>query len=449
MSLYASNSCACVAIYEAGRAYEASLVLDRMTCEGGEVPYQIADAIPCNRTFAYSIGEVVYEDRMAEHLFGRLRGAPRRFVLSDVEELYLSPYPYTYSKARVALQKTALSLMRLYEIAVLPHYWATFRHREEDDGRVFKSASFEQGITTRDFPELPEAVRGSLLSLGVHAPLPYALKHSSFACSDLAHSAHADLVYNVERKWAWALGNAFMTQVHVKRCAFVQPVGVPSFLGRVASDLPVVLLHLLEANSKHATWSRRLCAIPHAPCLSSTRANAAPIDRLHHARAKRFSAVRYAIRRIRGKAVLPPPSAAPTGRGAGVGSVCQEAQRKRHREVHSDFPTFAPSCLPKFWSPDTSNVSPQFASGVLPVPPLSLARQDPLPPSATPQLVLSEGDILAIPELARAYGPRTSSRTLRRTTCRLRNFMGNLRTLCSWRRKPKLRNFVTKTLCAT
>ena len=92
--------------------------------------------------------------------------------------------------------------MRLYGIAVSPHDWATYRHCECDDGHVFRSASFEQGITQRDFPELPEAVQESLLSFGVQALLPYALKHFGFACSDPDHPAHADLVHNFEREWA-------------------------------------------------------------------------------------------------------------------------------------------------------------------------------------------------------------------------------------------------------
>ena len=61
--------------------------------------------------------------------------------------------------------------MRLHAIAVSPHDWATYRHCEEYNGWVFRSASLEQGITRRDFPELPEALREFLPSLGVHALL--------------------------------------------------------------------------------------------------------------------------------------------------------------------------------------------------------------------------------------------------------------------------------------
>ena len=187
-------------VYEAGRVDEAGLILAWLTGEGGGVPYQIPDAITCDRTFAYTVGEVFYVDCMAEHVVSRAPGAPRRFVLSEFEELYVSPRPYPYSKARMALQKSASSLMRLFGIAVSPHDWATYRHREENDGRVFRSASLEQGITPRDFPELPEVVQESLPSFGVHALLPYALKHFGFACSDPNHPTHADLAHNVERE---------------------------------------------------------------------------------------------------------------------------------------------------------------------------------------------------------------------------------------------------------
>lgn len=145
--------------------------------------------------------------------------------------------------------------MRLYAIAVSPHDLPTYRHREEDDGRVFRSAPFEQGIILRDFPELPEAVRESLPSFGVHALFPYALKHFGFACSDPDHPAHAELVQNFQREWAWALGNTFMAAVHINRRVFLQPIGVLAFLERVAVDLPVVPPHHLEVNSKHAMWS--------------------------------------------------------------------------------------------------------------------------------------------------------------------------------------------------
>ena len=317
-------------VYEAGRVAEAGLVLARLTGEGGGVPYQIPDAIPCDRTFAYNIGEVFYVDCMAKHPVGRAPVAPRRFILSEVEELYVSPHPYAYSKARVALQKSASSLMRLYGIAMSPHSWATYRHCEEDDGRVFRSASFEQGITPKDFPELPKVVRESLPSFGVPALLPYALKHFGFACSDPDHPAHADLVHNVEREWAWAFCNAFMAEVHINRRVFVQPIGVLAFLGRVAFDLPVVPLHPLEANSKHSMWSfASVLSLMHRACQVPERTQRPLTD---YTTGERSAFLPYDMRidAFAAKPTSPPPSPITAVRGAGVGYVRREAQRKRH-----------------------------------------------------------------------------------------------------------------------
>ena len=410
-------------VYGAGRVYEAGLVLARLKGDGRGVPYQIPDAIPCHMTFAYNIGKVLYVDRMAERLVGRLPGAPRRFILSEVEELYVSPLPYAYSKTLVALQKSASSLMRLYGIVVWPHDWATYRHREEDDGRVFSSASFEQVITPRDFPELQEVVRESLPLFGVHALLPYALKHFDFACSDLDHPAHADLVHNVEREWAWALGNAFMAEVHINRSVFVQPIEVLAFLGRVAFDLPIVPLHPLEANSKHSMWSfASVLSIMHRACQVPDRTQRPWTDYTTGERSA-FLLYDMQIDPFAAKPASPPPSPITAGRRAGVGSVRREAQRKRHREGDSDVPASATSRITNFQSPETSGVPPKFASGVPAVPPLNLVGQDPLPHSATPQLILSPGDVLENPGLARALG--NSSR-------RVWKVGGLLSTLANW-----------------
>ena len=123
------------------------------------------------------------------------------------------------------------------------------------------------------------------------------------------------------------------------------------------------------------------------------------------------------------KPTSPPPLPITAERGAGVGSVRRESQRKRHREGDSDAPAFVTSQITNFQSPETSGVPLQFASGVPAVPPLNLAGQDPLPPSATPQLVLSPEDVLAIPGLARALG--TSSH-------RVWKVGGLLSTLANW-----------------
>ena len=104
VTLCAPTSCVCVAFMRQvmWRRSASSLLVLRARAE--EFRIKIPDVIPCDRTFAYNIGEVYYEYRMAEHLVGRFPGARRLFILSDVEELYVSPRPYAYSKARVALQ---------------------------------------------------------------------------------------------------------------------------------------------------------------------------------------------------------------------------------------------------------------------------------------------------------------------------------------------------------
>ena len=139
-------------IHEAGLVDESMSALRRLMAEGGCIPYQIPDAIPVDRTFAYSLAEVEYVDRMATFLFGRDRSGPRRFILSEVAGLYVSPRPYAYAKSLVALQKSASSLMRLHSIAVSPHDWAAYRQSDEEDGRVFRSSAFEQGLSPADFP---------------------------------------------------------------------------------------------------------------------------------------------------------------------------------------------------------------------------------------------------------------------------------------------------------
>ena len=107
-------------VYEAGRGEEASLVLVRLLAEGDRAAYQIPAAIVSDRTFAYSLAEVEYVDRMADYLHNRDPKSPREFVLSTVAGLYVSPRPFAYSKARVALQKSACSLMRLHHVAIAP-----------------------------------------------------------------------------------------------------------------------------------------------------------------------------------------------------------------------------------------------------------------------------------------------------------------------------------------
>ena len=114
-------------IHEAGLVDEASFALPRLLAEGGGVAYQIPDGIPSDGTFAYSIEEAEYVDRMAVHLFREGLGDPNRFVLPEVKGLYVCPRPYPYSKPLVALQKSACSLMQLYSVAVAHFDWSAYR----------------------------------------------------------------------------------------------------------------------------------------------------------------------------------------------------------------------------------------------------------------------------------------------------------------------------------
>ena len=151
-------------IYGKGLTEEASLALGRLLAEGTGAPYQLPDEIPSDRTFAYSIEEVEYVDRMATYTFHLNRWCPQWFVLAEVVGLYVSPRPYAYWRTLAALQKSACSLMRLHSIALAPHDWSAYRQAREADGRVLRSASFECGLSTDDFPELPT-------SKGRHFPL--------------------------------------------------------------------------------------------------------------------------------------------------------------------------------------------------------------------------------------------------------------------------------------
>lgn len=71
-------------------------------------------------------------------------------------------------------------------------------------------------------------------AVGVDILLPYALKNFGFACEDPRHPAREDVAHNIEREWAWSLGNASINEVSINGRVFVQPprrVGV-SWQGR-------------------------------------------------------------------------------------------------------------------------------------------------------------------------------------------------------------------------
>lgn len=92
----------------------------------------------------YSIHEAEYLDRMSAYLLGRIRPGPRRFISSEVGELYMSLRPYASCRSRADLQKSAKSLIELHSIALATHDGEAYRQAGEDDGRVFLSASSER-----------------------------------------------------------------------------------------------------------------------------------------------------------------------------------------------------------------------------------------------------------------------------------------------------------------
>lgn len=114
-----------------GTVDEASLVLGRLTAEGRSSTYQVPDAILGAQAFAYMFAAVEYMDRMAIFLFSRDRSGPRRFIFSEVTELYVSHRPYAYAKSSAALQTSDSALMRLHSIAVSPYDWEAYRQSEE------------------------------------------------------------------------------------------------------------------------------------------------------------------------------------------------------------------------------------------------------------------------------------------------------------------------------
>ena len=125
--------------------------------EGADVGYQLPDELPGDRTFAYSVAGVIYVDRMGALLVGSAQGDPRRFVLSGVAGMYVSPRPYAFTKRHVALYKSSCSLVRLYAVGFAHHDWAAYRGEREADGRVVPSAVLASGLAVRDFSALPRA----------------------------------------------------------------------------------------------------------------------------------------------------------------------------------------------------------------------------------------------------------------------------------------------------
>ena len=175
--------------YEAGLAEEAVSSVGRLLAEGEGGAYQVPDEIPGDRIFAFRSAEAEYVHGMASVLFGKVQRVPEPFMLPGIAGLYISPCPYAYSKARVFLQKSTGSLMRLHAVAVAHHDWAAYRGIDEADDRVFRSSTFVGALTLSDSTLLP--TMGSFSSPGIHPLLLFILKHFGCACTDGQHPARA------------------------------------------------------------------------------------------------------------------------------------------------------------------------------------------------------------------------------------------------------------------
>lgn len=242
-------------IRAAGLIDQAAAALVRLMAEGDGAGYQIPSEIPCDRLFAYSVAEAEYVDRMASALFVADRGGSQRFVLGEVAELYVCLRPYALSKPLVALQKSAGALTRMHSIVMAHCDWSVYRRDDEKDRRVFRSACFERGLSTADFPFLPPVVRDSFPSLGVYPILPYVLKIFGSAVVHPDHPASECLSYNCERDWAWSVCNAVSTKMGVNSRVFLQPASVLDFLRRVTPELPSVSLNPSDRDTTHVVWT--------------------------------------------------------------------------------------------------------------------------------------------------------------------------------------------------
>ena len=398
-------------IHEAGLVDEASFALRRLLKEGGGVAYQIPDGISSDRTFAYSIEEAEYVDRMAFHLFREGPWDLNRFVLPEDKGLYVCPCPYPYSKPLVALQKSACSLMRLYSVAVAHFDWSAYPAAGEEDGCVFLSAAFERGLSVHDFPELPPSVRDSFPSVGVHPLLPPVQKHFGFACADSAHPAHPRLAYNYEREWDWSLCSAYMTEVSINERVFIQLCQTIAWIERLTPGLPTAFFHPLEHHSPHLLWAFE--------AVVDLMVRASEVSDLHHhswmdiTTGTRSAFLAYDARgdAFLSRLVTSPSGRLPTGKRGGVGSEARKGRRKRYRHLDavapvSVFPpssqTRAPPSSGNHEREGASEPSPMSAS--LPIPPLGASVSRPVPGSAVRALTLSMEDLREVPDLTQVLG---------------------------------------------
>ena len=391
-----------------GLIEQASSALVRLMSEGDGVGYQIAEEIRCDRTFPYSVWEVEYVDRMASSLFGAGQKNPSRFVLSEIKSLYVCPRPYLYTKPLAALQKSACTLMRLHSIAVAHLDWAAYRRDDEKDGRVFRSACFEHGLSPADFPVLPAMVRDSFPSLGVHPLLPYVLKYFGYAFAEEIHPAYPTLVSHREREWAWSVCNAVSTELGVNGRVFVQSAATLDFLERVTPGLPRVSLNPSDRGYSHVVWT-------YAAVLDLLRRAGEVGEHIHRPWTDFSTGERsvFVLYDFRGNGFLARSTATPlrprsAGLRSGVGSAARSARRKRYRDPDAKSPVpFSVGSNPfRVVTPHDAEIisrGTRAPSDPLPVPPLRPVEGGPSSGSLVDH-ILTPGELGSLPDLLRALG---------------------------------------------
>ena len=214
-------------------------------------------------------------------------------------------------------------------------------------------------------------------------------------------------MYNVEKEWTWAVGNAFMNEVSIHGRVFVQPTGVLAHLGIVAWDLPIVSLHLLERSSLHVPWT---CAfaleLMHRACDVEDR-------HLHYwtdfTTGINSSFLAYDPRgdTFVARLVVVTPSPRRSGVVGRVGSAPRSSRKKRYRDLDSEpAPYGLAGAIPAHEAPAAMGVHGSPASpSVPPVPPLHTTPTY-APTDGTPvrRMTVERSDIRAIPMLIRALG---------------------------------------------
>ena len=292
--------------------------------------------------------------------------------------------------------------MRIHQIALASTDWSGYWHRDEEDGRVFLSASFSPGLSRGDFPELPVAIGGSLPSLGVHPLLPYVVKHFGFACSDPRHLVYEDLVYSLEQEWAWCLCGAYMNEVWLHGRAFVPPVEVLSFLGRLAPTLPDGPFHPVERGSPPVPLSySSVLDLMHRAVMVPERNRQPWID---YSTGTRSLFLAYDCQGDGFLARPNPPAAGSSRSKGGVGSAVREARRKRHRDLDGEPPAVVLAGANVVRDlPDVDHHT--VARPTLPLlPSLGSVDHPGAPRSAALNLEVARDELTAISRLSRALG---------------------------------------------